>query len=981
MGWVRNNIRNRTRLGINVLSSKRPRIWETVLLAIGLLIGSGCASFRLPAIDPSGQNILLPAPNYTTVNSHSLDGVHAGCRSLLDGLCRRGDPVFQSPPAAPNCELPPQLPNMAAVQSTPLPPADPVAPRVLVPGHCQDPAEAARDANQGLLGQTVSPSNPQAQVTLLPRQQIAQVGSEVIVTGGVCGADGHFRVREPLEWTISQGSVGNFVDAGQAVVGRLGLRGRMGELFAEPLPELLSNNYAVACTSKKPQVLTRGTPATTDDVVVESGQAWIGVTSPVEGATYVTLTAPDLDGWTQRTQTAIVHWVDGEWTLPPSRIVTGLTPQVLTTTIRRRISTSPIAGWVVRYQILDPVAMFEGGTTVQEVTTDAEGNASIQISPAVAAGGAARVQIQVIRPASGSEPDRLLIGEGTTTVTWTTSQLTVALRGPASAELNDNVTYQIDVTNPGTLATTDVLVRSLIPSGMELVASVPRGQPFGSRVDWTLLSLAPGQTQTFEVTYRAVKSGTVQHCVSAQAAGGTAVEDCVTTQIVADALYIEMRGPNPDVPLQVGQEIQYAVRITNRGDQTLPDVLLTDNFDPGLQHEQPTSPVEWPIGALRPGESRDIGLTFRIVRPGRHCHTLEATATGTPPASTTACIQATEPQTPAPTPPPTTSQGRLEVRKIGPQEMVEGAEADFYVIVENSGDAPLTNLVIVDEYEAPLEPVAVDPPYRNYSPNRIEWTVSQLAPGQSLSFQVLCKANYGNVERACSYATVRAAGLPEANAELCLPVLPRGNGVNRPNLDSTSRLPLVDPAGQRLTASGRGLTSLVRVPARESSVAPDAFPRGAAPLPRTDAASERSEPNAQTAPAPASSHRDHDPALPLQVTLDARGSRWRVGDVIEFLVVIRNPRQAADRDVVLSVELPPQLTFVKHYGPVNASERSADKRFMRMVPVRTLRSGESLEFTIVAHVAAPGHMSTRAMVQSLAAPAGILCEELVVAGP
>jgi uncharacterized repeat protein (TIGR01451 family) len=798
-------------------------------------------------------------------------------------------------------------------------------------------------------------------VSLMPRQQIAQVGSEVVLTGGVCGGDGFYRVREPLEWTISNGSVGNFVDAGQSVVGRLGLRGRLGELFAEPLPELLSNNYAVACTSKKPQVLTRGTVVTTDDIIVESGQAWIGITSPAEGATYITLTAPDLDGWPQRTQTAVVHWVDGEWTLPESRIVTGMTPQTLTTSVRRRVTTSPIAGWIVRYQILDPVAMFEGGATVQEVTTDAAGNASIQILPAVATGGAARVQIQVIRPAGGTVTEQLLIGEGTSTITWSTSQVTIELQGPTSVELNENATYRIEINNPGTLDATNVLVRALVPTGFELVSAVPRGEAFGSRVDWSLLSLAPGQRQTFELTYRAVRSGTVQHCVSVQSAGGTPIEDCLTTQVVADSLYIEMQGPNPDVTLQVGQTIQYAVRVTNRGDQTLTDVLLTDSFDPGLQHEQPTSPLEWPIGTLRAGESRDVGLTFRIVAPGRHCHSLEATATGTPPARTTACVTAEEAQA--------TAQGQVEVRKTGPQEMIEGAEADFYVTIENTGSAPLTNLVISDQYDTSVEPLAADPEVRDFQQNRLVWTLGRLEPGQRQTFQVRCRAVYGNVARSCSVGAIRSAEVAEVSDELCIPILPSSQPQDR------RRSPLPEPeTGGGTSRLLRDKASLVGIPGQRASVPPDAYPRGAAPLPNADsnasASTSRLEPPRQT-----------DPDAALELTIDARGNRWRVGDVVEYLIVVRNRREAADRDVVLSVELPAQLKFEKHYGPVNASERSADQRFMQMVPVRTLRPGETLEFTIVASVIAPGQVTTRALVRSLAERKGVLCEEIVVAGP
>ena len=134
---------------------------------------------------------------------------------------------------------------------------EPVAPRVVVPGLCQNtegevdsgcPPSQLRDYRQA--------------VSLTPRRQIAAVGSEVILLGGVCDEEGYYRLREPLEWTLSQGSVGHFNDPGDPAVGWLGRRGRLASLGAEPLPELCSNNYAVSLSSKKVQVLTRGTSRT-----------------------------------------------------------------------------------------------------------------------------------------------------------------------------------------------------------------------------------------------------------------------------------------------------------------------------------------------------------------------------------------------------------------------------------------------------------------------------------------------------------------------------------------------------------------------------------------------------------------------------------------------------------------------------------------------------------------------------------------------
>ena len=893
-----------------------PIRWRMSLTAaLGLLWLCGCAQFRLPAIDPSGQSIFLPAPNYTTISSPAVDPA-TGQRTqpLLDHFRDKGlrdsQPAFSSPPD-PECELPPLQPNQIG-QSTeicPPPPADPTAPRVVIPGACQDPTTAAASANQGCLGKSRQASNPQAGVTLTPRQHVAMVGTEVVLVGGVCGGDGYYRMREPLEWALSQGSVGHFVEPGQPTVGRLGLRGRFAGLLQEPLPQLLSNNYAYGCTSKKPQVITKGTVDTSDDVIVHKGQGWISVTSPIEGSSYVTLMAPDLDGWKQRTQTAVIHWVDGQWSLPPAAVVRGIEPHTLTTGVARRATGSPIAGWTVRYQILDPTATFDDGTTTREVMTDANGQGSIQIVPVSPDGGLARVNVQVIRPARGSEPDRLIVGQGTTSVNWTTSTLAIQLSGPEIVNLNETANYLVQVTNPSSIPVNDVVLQSLLPSGFEFVTSSVPAQAVGSRLDWNLGTLGPGQQQRIEVSYRAVQGGNTRHCVSVQAAGVAPVEDCLTTQVNAESLYIEMTGYDPDTPIAVGSEVPYKIQVYNRGNADLANVTLTDRFDPGLRHPAGLSPVEWDIGAIGAGQMREVELRFVVTEPGRHCHTLEATSGTAPPAQTSACVTAEERQ----------DLSQLVVRKTANRsEVTVGENIDFYVTIANTGTEPITNLTIVDAYDPELQPIRAEPRESQYGQDGVVWYLTQLDPGEERTFQVTCEALY-DVRAACSRVVVRNADDLERTDEQCVAVLPASNAGS--------------PIGNDPSDNGTGSEFDVDVPDSRGSGNPNARP-----LPNSSTPPGSNSNSSGAAGPSAGGGADsftRDDADGLELTIDARGDRWKVGDEVQYLVVIRNNREVADADVVLTLELPRQISLLEYSGPVAARDHSADWRRMTMTPIRT----------------------------------------------
>ena len=860
------------------------------------MLASGCASIRLPAIDPSGERILLPAPNYTTLNrNHSSDYVRPARE-----LCPEG-PVFKQP-ASSDCVLPPIIPNTASKSpaATLVSDSDPTLPRILVPGGCETSKHEIYDSYPQRDGETDNKSN----VTLSPRRHIATVGTEVILIGGVCGKDGYYRTHEAMEWGLTQGSVGQFVDPGKPAVGWKRRRGHLASLAAGPRAKLLSNNYALARTSKRVQVLTRGTAKPSDDIFVVQGQTWIGVTSATEGETYVTLVAPAIDGWEQRQEMAVVHWIDGQWTLPASVASRSVEPITLTTRINRKLTASPVAGWIVRYEIVDGAAIFDGGTTMVEVRTDTMGAAPVRVSPASLRGGAAKVKATIIRPAGmgSGTPDRLVVGEGIVDVSWSTAVLDVQMTGPEAMEVNDTAVYRVKVTNTGTMLADSALVRVMVPPGVDLVSSLPAASTFGSRLDWSLGQMAPGESRDIEVTYRATQAGVIRHCASAQPAGGTSVESCVTTVVSADSLFIEMVGPNPEIPLEVGQNVQYQVTITNRGNQRLTDIVLSDRFDPGLRHSEGASPIERPLEPLNPGQSHQIGLNFQVVSPGRHCHTLEATASGTKPARTSACITAQVP--------PQVQPGVLTVKKTGPAQAIVGQQVTFQVTVQNSGQSPVTNIQIVDQFDPELRPTTTNPQAVNSSQNQVIWYLSRLEPGEQKTFQTTCQVLFDS-QRSCSRVSVRAADGIEIRDEACLLI-----------------------SGQPVGGS------------------PNPLPGGAPPA--------NSRPAAPSA-GPVGTISNNG----LQVSIDDRGEQFKVGGQVEYLVVIRNDSQSPDSNVILTVKLPPQLRLKNYSGPVTADTHSADWRTIVMAPLRTLRVGETVQFEVVATVEQAGNISTRVELSSL----------------
>ena len=223
-----------------------------------------------------------------------------------------------------------------------------------------------------------------ARLQLNPARLVAPVGREVVLRVGLCGDDGYLIKKQPIEWSLSQDSVGSFVEVDEY------RQPFWRRLFRRPATKK-SAAYAIGRTSTAAQVITRSTADTSDDIWLAEGQTWISLTSASEGFSHVSAVAPTAAGWDERRQTATIHWVDGQWTFPPPSFSSAGTSRRITTNVVRATSGAPITGWIVRYVILDNTAA-AGDQRVLDVPTDAVGNATVEVTPSTGQPGTTQIR-------------------------------------------------------------------------------------------------------------------------------------------------------------------------------------------------------------------------------------------------------------------------------------------------------------------------------------------------------------------------------------------------------------------------------------------------------------------------------------------------------------------------------------------------------------------------------------------------------------
>ncbi|HEV3339844.1 MAG TPA: DUF11 domain-containing protein [Pirellulales bacterium] len=639
-----------------------------------------------------------------------------------------------------------------------LPMIDPSGERFFVAGPVTRNSEPPRPQRHDPVG-----------IELTPSRIIAPVGCEVVLLAGVCGPDGYMQARQSVEWMLAPGGVGQFLTVGH--------RGPLDWLVGfHSGPRKVDNTYAVGTTSSSYLCLTRGTPTPEDDLPVERGQAWVAVTSPVEGVSYVTAYAPGVKAWDSHTQTATIHWIDAEFAYPPPAVNPGGSRHTFTTTITRHSTRAPVAGWRVRYEITGgpPAGFAPDGAPLIEVTSNELGQAGAEIYQLDTKPGTNTVSIQVIRPADATG-DRFVVGQGATQKTWTAPDISLDASGPGQGLVGDTLTYRIDVRNPGDFTAKEVTVTETLAAGVTLVSSTPPPTAPGGRLQWLLGDLQGGESRTVTLQLRADRPGTVNNCAGVTTAEKLSAQDCVATTILAPSLRVAMSGP-PQA--EVGQPATFQVQITNTGASALTGLLIVDRYDAGLEHaSQPdtqTRVIERNLGDLAAGQTKNVDVKFTVVQAGKQCNAAEVQGSAGVLGSAKACLTGVDPGAAAAGP------SNLTVTKDGPKTQAEGGTASFVIKVTNNSQTAVTNLTVTDHIDPSLEPTRASNGSQ-WDGADLTWKIDRLPAGKSIQLGIECRCTEAG-ENICNRVTVTSDQGDRETAESCLDVTAASAGLE-PSID------------------------------------------------------------------------------------------------------------------------------------------------------------------------------------------------------
>jgi uncharacterized repeat protein (TIGR01451 family) len=280
---------------------------------------------------------------------------------------------------------------------------------------------------------------------------------------------------------------------------------------------------------------------------------------------------------------------------------------------------------------------------------------------------------------------------------------------PGEIQVGKPAKFVLQVRNSSAHVADNVTVQDEIPQGTQLVSTSPSATTEGSRLVWQLGKLSPGEDRTIEMQVMPKAEGDIGSVAivtySAQAS--------VKTHCTMPQLAIRMTAPSE---VMVGKQQHVKIEIRNPGSGDATGVMLFENVPPNVKHAAgPT--LEFEIGTLRAGETRELDLVLNAEKPGKVTNTLTARAQGNLQVQ-----QQVEFEVIAPA---------LTVALQGPERRYLERPATYEVSVENPGTAAAHDVQIVTKLPKGMRFVkANNMGEYDAASHAVYWSLAELPKGE-----------------------------------------------------------------------------------------------------------------------------------------------------------------------------------------------------------------------------------------------------------
>jgi uncharacterized repeat protein (TIGR01451 family) len=253
-------------------------------------------------------------------------------------------------------------------------------------------------------------------------------------------------------------------------------------------------------------------------------------------------------------------------------------------------------------------------------------------------------------------------------------QVVVQKFAPPEIQVGRAAVLRVVVRNTGPVAASAVEIHDQVPRGTRLLGTAPpASQAARGELVWSLGTLRPGAEASVEMQIVPTEEGEVGSVATVRFQADATARSTVTRP----KLVVETNGANR---VLVGDETLLTFTVSNPGSGVATGVVLAEHIPAGLTHPG-GSELEYTVGDLKPGESRQLPLRLKAVGAGTIANLVAARAEGNLRAEHRFNVEIISPQ--------------LDVALAGPKRRYLEREATYQLSVSNPGTAPAQQVELV----------------------------------------------------------------------------------------------------------------------------------------------------------------------------------------------------------------------------------------------------------------------------------------------
>ncbi|HMP78853.1 MAG TPA: hypothetical protein PKD54_05335 [Pirellulaceae bacterium] len=207
----------------------------------------------------------------------------------------------------------------------------------------------------------------------------------------------------------------------------------------------------------------------------------------------------------------------------------------------------------------------------------------------------------------------------------------ITLAGPEMAFAGSVAQFEIVVSNPGDAMAREVMAAIALPRGIRYISGIDTAEVGESHLRWSIGSLDAGEQRTYRIACQMNADGPVNIEAAVRGASDIAnLTHCTThVETVADVV---LSVDEPAGPSVTGTDVEYTIRIKNRGSRAARNLNLVMQFDEGIEPSStaghraeivPGQVLFAPINELAPGAEMTVSVLAKGQVAGTHLYRVQ----------------------------------------------------------------------------------------------------------------------------------------------------------------------------------------------------------------------------------------------------------------------------------------------------------------------------------------------------------------------